>query len=170
MIRVFLLILCHFFILGDFSSCLGIFILTELSKIQFELNLISMFTLYRYGFVVHTCIDVYSRYITYLDVSNNNNPSTVLRLFESGVTELGLPARVKYIIFEWLWIISCVNYQSLIFSRCDNGLENVGVTHFMDINRPLVSDRMVYQRGPGRLHNVLIKVGIWLGRFIDLFE
>ena len=61
-----------------------------------------MFTLYRYGFVVHTCIDVYSRYITYLDVSNNNNPSTVLRLFESGVTELGLPARVKYIIFEWL--------------------------------------------------------------------
>lgn len=51
---------------------------------------------YRWGFVIHGCIDVYSRYLTYLDVSESNSPSTVLRLFHSGVTELGLPARVRY--------------------------------------------------------------------------
>ncbi len=50
----------------------------------------------RWGFVIHGCIDVYSRYLTYLDASENNSPSTVLRLFHSGVTELGLPARVRY--------------------------------------------------------------------------
>ncbi|XP_046647082.1 uncharacterized protein LOC124337084 [Daphnia pulicaria] len=101
-----------------------------------------------YGFVIHACIDVYSRFITYLDVSNNNNPSTVLRLFQSGVAVLGLPTRL----------------------RCDNQLENVGVAHFMDINRPLVSDRIVYQRSGGRLKNVLNKVGSWLQPFIDLIK
>ena len=49
----------------------------------------------RWGFVVHACIDGYSRMITSLIVATNNLASTTLAGFISGVERLGLPERVR---------------------------------------------------------------------------
>lgn len=63
----------------------------------------------RWRFVVHCCVDGYSRVITYLFCSNNNRAETVLQLFKSAVTVWGLPSRV--------W--------------GDKGVDNVQVAQFM---------------------------------------
>lgn len=46
-------------------------------------------------FVIHGCIDGYSRRIIYLQCSGNNRSQTVLDDFVDGVRRLGLPKRVR---------------------------------------------------------------------------
>ena len=51
--------------------------------------------LIRWRFVVHGAIDGFSRMIPYLGCSTNNCASTVLSLFQDGVSKFGLPDRVR---------------------------------------------------------------------------
>lgn len=53
------------------------------------------FNLIRWRFVVHGCIDGYSRVIVYLACSVDNTSATVLKLFEEAVAKWGLPSRVR---------------------------------------------------------------------------
>ena len=50
---------------------------------------------YRWKFVIHGCIDGFSRVIKYLKCSSDNTSVTVLRLFKQAVHEWGLPSRVR---------------------------------------------------------------------------
>ena len=68
---------------------------------------------FRWRFVIHGCIDGYTRRIVYLHCCDNNRADTVLHLFIEGVRQLGLPSRV----------------------RGDRG-ENIGVARFM-VEHPL---------------------------------
>lgn len=54
-------------------------------------------SLIRWGFVIHGCIDGYSRRINFLHCSTNNLSSTVLSLFESAVEQDGglWPSRIR---------------------------------------------------------------------------
>ena len=64
-------------------------------------------------FVIHGCIDGFSRMIIYLHCCTNNRADTVLEYFTNGVQEHGVPSRV----------------------RGDQGVENVNVARFMVENR-----------------------------------
>lgn len=68
---------------------------------------------FRWRLVVHGGIDGHSRRIMFMRCSNNNKSDTVLSAFLGGVSEHGLPSRV----------------------RSDKGKENVGVGAFM-LNHP----------------------------------
>ena len=64
-------------------------------------------------FVIHGCIDGFSRMVIYLKCCTNNKADTVREYFEKGVEEFGLPSRV----------------------RGDHGVENVDVARFLVANR-----------------------------------
>lgn len=66
----------------------------------------------RWGFVIHGCVDGYSRRIMYLKASTNNKASTVFNNFMNAVETFGLPQRV----------------------RGDQGVENVDVAWHMFSN------------------------------------
>ena len=65
--------------------------------------------LIRWRFVIHGCVDGFSRYLVYIAVRDNNRALTVLSLFEDGVRRCGLPSRY----------------------RADRGVENIDVTRYM---------------------------------------
>ena len=69
--------------------------------------------LIHWRFVIHGCIDSFSRKIIYLKCENNNKADTVLTFFEDGARQNGLSRRV----------------------RADMGSENVQVARFMLFNR-----------------------------------
>ena len=66
----------------------------------------------RWGFVIHGCVDGYSRRVMFLRASTNNKANTVFTLFTEAVEKFGLPHRV----------------------RGDQGTENIDVTWFMFLN------------------------------------
>ncbi|XP_033122217.1 uncharacterized protein LOC117121206 [Anneissia japonica] len=89
----------------------------------------------RWKFVIHAGIDRFSRLITYLHCSDNNNAETVSRLFESAVDRYGLPIRV----------------------RSDHGGENQGVWEKMfaergETNNPVIIGSSVHNERVGRLN------------------
>ena len=49
----------------------------------------------RWLFIVHGCIDGFSRVITFLTLSTNNRSSTVLSAFKDAVGKWGLPVSVR---------------------------------------------------------------------------
>ena len=69
--------------------------------------------LIQWRFVLHGCIDSFSRTIIYLKCCTDNKASTVLQLFERGVAEFGLPRRV----------------------RGDHAMKNIYVARYMITNR-----------------------------------
>ena len=71
--------------------------------------------LIRWRFVVHCCVDGYSRMLIYAHCADNNRADTVLQLFIQGVSQFGLPSRV----------------------RSDHGMENIEVARYMLENRGL---------------------------------
>ena len=66
----------------------------------------------RWGFVIHGCVDGYSRRVMFLRASTNNKATTVFALFMEAVEKFGLPRRV----------------------RGDQGVANVDVVWFMFSN------------------------------------
>ncbi|XP_033124664.1 uncharacterized protein LOC117122989 [Anneissia japonica] len=62
------------------------------NKIKFECCSLLMF---RWRFVVHGCIDGYSRAVVYLRCNTDNTSSTVLSCFKDAVGSWGLPSRVR---------------------------------------------------------------------------
>ena len=81
--------------------------------------------------VFHGCVDGYSRSIIYLECLNNNRASSVLSLFQQGVSDFGLPSRV----------------------RSDHGRENIEVARFM-LNRGVNRGSMIMGRS---VHNQRIE-------------
>ena len=65
--------------------------------------------LIRWRFVIHAGIDVYSRLIIFINCATNNQASTMLLAFEKGISDYGIPRRI----------------------RSDRGGENVDVWRFM---------------------------------------
>ena len=49
----------------------------------------------RWNFVVHGCIDGFSRLITVLKVSSDNEAITALNYFVEGIKEYGVPSRLR---------------------------------------------------------------------------
>ena len=80
--------------------------------------------LIKYRLVVHGAIDGFSGLITYLRCSDNNHASTVLDCFLDGVSEYGMPARIrtdKGRTFGNIWLIENVDiWQYMVDIRGEN--------------------------------------------------
>lgn len=97
--------------------------------------------LIRWHFVVHGCVDSFTRIPVFLSCSTNNKASTVLACFMDAVGQWGLPSRV----------------------RCHRGGENVDVVQYM-------LERRGTGRGSaldGRIHN---QRSLWRDVFTDVLE
>lgn len=68
-----------------------------------------VFNSFRWRFVIHAGIDGYSRLPTYILVASDNTKATALMAFKTGVSEYGLPERV----------------------RTDKGKENIAIAEYM---------------------------------------
>ena len=105
--------------------------------------------LIRWGFVIHACIDGYSRMVTSLLCATNNLAATCLAGFLGGVEKFGVPERV----------------------RGDNGTENNDIERYMNRERGGGS----YLRGPS-VHNQRIErlhydtTHCCLSHYINLFK
>eukprot|EP00111_Clytia_hemisphaerica_P003587 TCONS_00010237-protein len=91
----------------------------------------SLHKLIHWKFVVHACIDGYSRLITYLKCAPDNLSSTVLEAFLHATKKYGVPARM----------------------RGDHGGENVKVAQYM---RTVKDSHSAYIQGPS-VHNQRIE-------------
>jgi hypothetical protein len=51
--------------------------------------------LIRWGFVIHGCVDGYSRFIIWMACRTNNKAQTVAELFMEGIMKYGVPSRLR---------------------------------------------------------------------------
>jgi hypothetical protein len=104
-----------------------------------------------YGFVLHACIDGYSRRVIYLEVNTNNRAATVLNAFLTGMGVLNaVPRRI----------------------RADKGKENVDVATWMLVNRGVgrgsfITGRSVHNQ---RIERLWRDVNRWNSMFRSIFH
>lgn len=105
-------------------------------------------------FVLHGCVDGFSRTIIYLECCTDNTAETVVQLFNKGIGEFGLPSRV----------------------RGDRGVENVDVARLMIARRgenrgSFIAGRSVHNQRIERLwaevNRVLSALYIGIFKFLE---